>query len=62
LLSTTDATALQKAAADAGLNSYVIGKVGGKRLIFHYESVKAVDVAIEEVESAWRQALPKLVL
>jgi phosphoribosylformylglycinamidine synthase len=61
LLSTTDATALQKAAADAGLNSYVIGKVGGKRLIFHYESVKAVDVAIEEVESAWRQALPKLV-
>jgi phosphoribosylformylglycinamidine synthase len=61
LLSGTNAAALQKAAADAGLNSYAIGKVGGKRLIFHYEGVKAVDLAIDEVESAWRQALPKLV-
>jgi hypothetical protein len=44
----------------AGLNIYELGSVGGNRLIFHYESVQAVDIAIVELESAWRQALPKL--
>ena len=60
VLSTTKVEALRTQARDAGLNFYELGKVGGKRLIFHYESVKAVDIAIEELESAWRQALPKL--
>jgi phosphoribosylformylglycinamidine synthase II len=60
VLSTTKVEALRTQARDAGLNFYELGKVGGKRLIFNYESVKAVDIAIEELESAWRQALPKL--
>jgi phosphoribosylformylglycinamidine synthase subunit PurL len=63
LLSTTATSGvatLRQRAEDAGLSFYELGKVGGKRLIFHYEDVKAVDIAIEELESAWRQSLPKL--
>ena len=60
LLTTRTSAALQKRAADAGLNVYELGRVGGKRLIFHYEGVQAVDIAIDELESAWQQALPKL--
>jgi phosphoribosylformylglycinamidine synthase len=60
LLTTKDAAALQKRAKDAGLNSYELGKVGGNRLICHYEGLQVVDVAIEELESAWGQGLPKL--
>jgi phosphoribosylformylglycinamidine synthase len=60
LLSTTQVAPLRARARDAGLNFYELGKVGGKRLIFHYENVTAVDIAIDELDSAWRQALPKL--
>jgi phosphoribosylformylglycinamidine synthase subunit PurL len=60
LLTTQSSAALQKRAADAGLNIYELGTVGGKRLIFHYEGVQTVDIAIDELESAWRQGLPKL--
>jgi len=60
LLTTRSSAALQKRAADAGLNVYELGRVGGKRLIFHYEGVQAVDIAIDELESAWQRALPKL--
>jgi phosphoribosylformylglycinamidine synthase len=60
VLSTTSPAALRKQAKDEGLNFYELGRVGGKRLILEYESVKAVDVSVEELESAWRQALPKL--
>ncbi len=60
VLSTTSPAVLQKQAQSAGLNFYDLGKVGGKRLIFHYEGMNVVDVAIDELESAWRQALPKL--
>jgi phosphoribosylformylglycinamidine synthase len=60
VLSTTSAAALRKKAEDAGLTSYEIGRVGGKRLIFRYEGIQVVDVAIAELETAWRQGLPKL--
>jgi len=60
LLTTNNPLALRSQAQDAGLNAYELGKVGGKRLILHYEGMRAVDLAIEELESAWRQALPKL--
>jgi len=60
LLTTRSSAALQKRAADAGLNVFELGRVGGKRLIFHYEGVQAVDIAVDELEAAWRQALPKL--
>jgi phosphoribosylformylglycinamidine synthase len=60
LLTTADPSGLRKRAESVGLNSYELGKVGGKRLILHYEGVQVVDIAIDELESAWRQALPKL--
>jgi phosphoribosylformylglycinamidine synthase len=60
LLSTTNAAALRKRAEAGGLKFHELGRVGGKRLILHYESVGVIDIDIDELESAWRQALPKL--
>ncbi|HMF01153.1 MAG TPA: phosphoribosylformylglycinamidine synthase subunit PurL [Terriglobia bacterium] len=60
LMSTTNPAAVRERAEAGGLNFRELGKVGGKRLIFHYESVRIVDIDIDELESAWRQALPKL--
>src|SRR6185295_5173879 len=42
LLSTTNAAELKKRAEQIGLNSYDLGKAGGKRLILRYEDLKAV--------------------
>jgi hypothetical protein len=60
ILSTTQPAELKKRAGQMGLNFYDLGKVGGKRLTLKYEGVEAVDIDIEELESAWRQGLPKL--
>jgi len=60
LLSSTNVPELRNRAERMGLNFYDLGKVGGKLLILNYEGVRAVDVAIDELESAWREALPKL--
>ena len=60
LLSSTNVPELRNRAERMGLNFYDLGKVGGKRLILNYEGVRAIDVAIDELESAWREALPKL--
>jgi phosphoribosylformylglycinamidine synthase subunit PurL len=60
LMSTTNPAALRKRAEAGGLNFRELGKIGGKRLIFHYEGVRIVDIDVDELESAWRQALPKL--
>jgi phosphoribosylformylglycinamidine synthase subunit PurL len=60
LMSTTNPAALRKRAEAGGLNFRELGKIGGKRLIFHYEGVRIVDIDVDELESEWRQALPKL--
>jgi phosphoribosylformylglycinamidine synthase len=60
VLSTTNPGALRKRAGDVGLNAYEAGKVRGKRLICTYEGVRAVDIEVDELETAWRQGLPKL--
>ena len=60
VLSTTNPSELRKRAEQAGLSFYDLGKVGGKQLILNYEGVRAVDIGIDELESAWRQGLPKL--
>jgi phosphoribosylformylglycinamidine synthase subunit PurL len=60
LLTTTAASELRKRAERAGLNSFYLGKVGGKRLILNYEGVTAVNVDAGELEDAWQEALPKL--
>jgi hypothetical protein len=60
VLTTVQPDELRKRAEQMGLNFYVLGAVGGKRLILKYEGVEAVNVSIEELEAAWRQGLPKL--
>ena len=56
LLSTTNASELRRRAEPMGLNFYDLGTVGGKRLILHYEGVRAVDMPIDELEQALRRA------
>ena len=60
LLTTGDVPELRKRAGQMGLKFYDLGKVGGNRLILKYESVKVIDIGIDELESAWSQSLPKL--
>jgi hypothetical protein len=59
-LSTTSVSELRRRAESSGLSFYHLGEAGGKRLIFQYEGVRAVDIAIDDLETAWRQAVPKL--
>jgi phosphoribosylformylglycinamidine synthase subunit PurL len=59
VLSTKNAPELSKRAGQMGLNCHELGKVGGKRLIMTYEGERAVDLPTDELESAWRQGLPK---
>jgi len=60
LLSSTNPAELRRRAENVGLNYNDLGKVGGKRFILNYEGVRVVDLDIDELESVWRQALPKL--
>jgi phosphoribosylformylglycinamidine synthase subunit PurL len=60
VLSTKNATEVLKRAGQMGLNCHELGMVGGRRLILTYEGERAVDLLIDELESAWRQGLPKL--
>jgi phosphoribosylformylglycinamidine synthase len=61
VLSTSQGAELRRRAEQVGLNFYDLGKTGGKRFILKYEEVEAINLDIEELEAAWRQALPKLV-
>jgi phosphoribosylformylglycinamidine synthase len=61
VLSTSQPAELRHRAEEMGLNFFDLGKTGGKRFILKYEGVEAVNLDIEELEAAWRQALPKLV-
>ncbi len=60
ILGTTSPAELVRRAEQMGLNAYNVGTAGGKRLILQYEGARAVDISVDELESAWRQALPKL--
>jgi phosphoribosylformylglycinamidine synthase len=60
ILTTSEPATLRRRAQDMGLNSYDLGKTGGNRLILNYEGVRVIDVAVDDLEAAWRQALPKL--
>ena len=61
VLSTSKPDELRRRAGQMGLDSYDLGKVGGTRFILRYEGINAIDLGIDELEAAWRQALPKLV-
>jgi len=60
VLSTKNAAEILKRAGQMGLNSHDLGKVGGTRMVMTYESERIVDLPVDELEAAWRQALPKL--
>jgi phosphoribosylformylglycinamidine synthase len=60
ILSTASLDALRKRAQAVGLECHNLGTAGGNRLTLRYEGVEVVDIPIEELESAWRQGLPKL--
>jgi phosphoribosylformylglycinamidine synthase len=60
LLTTNDVPELQRRAEQVGLKFNDLGKVGGNRLILNYENIRIIDISIDELESAWSEALPKL--
>ncbi|HLQ77063.1 MAG TPA: phosphoribosylformylglycinamidine synthase subunit PurL [Terriglobia bacterium] len=60
LLTTQKASELIARAGQAGLQGIEIGNVGGSRLVLVYEGQLAVDLAMDELETVWRRAFPKL--
>jgi phosphoribosylformylglycinamidine synthase len=60
LLTTNNVEEVQRKAELAGLQCLKLGKVGGARLMMRYENILAVDLALDEIETAWRQGLTKL--
>ena len=60
LLSTKHASDLVRRAERSGLRCTEIGRVGGSRLMLEHGGRRVVDMEIEELESVWRRALPKL--
>jgi phosphoribosylformylglycinamidine synthase len=60
LMSSRNPAEIVRRAAEMGLNSHHLGKVGGDRLIVKYEGETPIDLALEDLETAWRQGLPKL--
>ena len=60
LLTTNRVSELRKRAELVGLKFNELGKVGGNRLIINYESIRIIDIDIDELQSAWSEGLPKL--
>jgi phosphoribosylformylglycinamidine synthase len=60
LLTTDDPSEILKRAGQMGLNCHNLGNVGGERLIMKYEGETVIDLTLKDLETAWRQGLPKL--
>lgn len=60
ILTTTNAVELKARGRQMGLEVSILGQVGGNRLVLQYRTDRTVDISIEELEAAWRYALPKL--
>jgi phosphoribosylformylglycinamidine synthase len=60
IVSTLKAKELVERAGKAGLRASEIGRVGGERLVLSVDGHKVVDLAIDELETVWRRAFPKL--
>jgi phosphoribosylformylglycinamidine synthase len=58
LLTTDNVAELQRRSEQAALTFHKLGKTGGTRLVLRYEGELVVDIAMEELESAWRHGLP----
>ena len=57
LLSTAQVDNLLERTGKAGLIGHEIGQVGGDSLVLEYESARAVDLGVEELEELWGNAL-----
>ncbi|MBI4472092.1 MAG: phosphoribosylformylglycinamidine synthase II, partial [Acidobacteria bacterium] len=62
LLTTNTVAELRKRAGEAALVLHDLGKVGGNRLVLNYEGDRVMDIALEELQTSWRQGLPKLLI
>ena len=60
ILTSSDPDPVLRRAREHGLMAHELGRVGGDRLVLEYENDCAVDVAVDELEEAWRSALPGL--
>jgi phosphoribosylformylglycinamidine synthase len=60
IVSTADPNEVRRRAEAAGLKAETLGTAGGSRLVLNYEGDRAIDIAIDELETAWRQGLPHL--
>src|SRR5262249_20765815 len=60
IVSTGDPNEVRRRAQRTGLRASILGVIGGSRLILNYEGHRVVDIAMDELETAWRQALPRL--
>jgi phosphoribosylformylglycinamidine synthase len=47
-------------AAEHGVTASVIGRTGNERLIINVKGERVIDRSVAEVESAWRDVLPKM--
>jgi phosphoribosylformylglycinamidine synthase len=53
--------AIRDAAAEAGIRSKVVGKVGGERLKVTLDGGPCVDLAVAEIRDAWENGLGTVV-
>jgi phosphoribosylformylglycinamidine synthase len=60
IVSTLKAKEVVERAGKAGLRASEIGQVGGERLVLSVGGHKVVDLAVDELETVWRRAFPKL--
>jgi phosphoribosylformylglycinamidine synthase subunit PurL len=60
IVGTTRAEELERRARSVGLNVVRLGAVGGDRLMLRYEGVAVVDMAVADLEAAWRGGFFKL--
>ncbi|HSF25098.1 MAG TPA: AIR synthase-related protein, partial [Blastocatellia bacterium] len=47
-------------AEELGVAAAVIGRTGGERLVIEANGTRMIDRAVVEIESAWRNALPRV--
>jgi phosphoribosylformylglycinamidine synthase len=60
IVSTAEPDEIRHRAEAAGLKATKLGTVGGSRLVLNYEGHRAIDIAVDEVETTWRRGLPRL--
>jgi len=60
LVSTSDAARVLERATAQGFRAHETGSTGGERLVFSYEGVTAIDLAVEDADQRWRGAFHRM--